>query len=516
VSISRAVGEDVGTYVITPSTASDANYTINFVNNTFSITQKILSLTVSDITADNILNASEAGMTIPVTGTVTGGLAGDIVTLTINGNTFTGAILSDGTYSINVPGSDLAADSDTTVDASVTSTNAAGNSSTSTDTQLYSVDTILPVATLTVAEITSDNILNASEAGMTIPVTGTVTGGLAGDIVTLTINGNTFTGAILSDGTYSINVPGSDLAADPDTTVDASVTSTNAAGNITIATDTQVYSLMDSDGDGISDIVDLDSDNDGIPDSVEGSVDSDGDGVPDYLDLDSDNDGVLDVIESGSGMLDEDGDGRIDGGIASFGENGLFDGIETFNDSGIIVYKPLDTDGDGTPNYLDIDDDGDGISTIDEDINQNSDPMDDDTDGDGIANYLDDDDDNDGISTWEEDEFGDADNDGILDHLDPDATELIIFNQFSPNGDGVNDTFVINNIASYPNNKIEVFNRWGNSVYKKVGYDNSWDGTSNGRLTLDADSKLPVGTYYYLIELGDGFAPKTGWVYINR
>jgi gliding motility-associated-like protein len=454
-------------------------------------------------------------MTIPVTGTVTGGLAGDIVTLSINGNTFTGALLGDGTYSINVPGSDLAADSDTTVAASVLATDAAGNSATATDTQVYNVD-ILSVPTLTIADITADNILNAAEAGTTIPVTGTVTGGLVGDMVTLTINGNTFTGTLLGDGTYSINVPGSDLAADSDTTVHASVLATSVTGNSATATDIQVYSLIDSDGDGIPDHVDLDCDNDGIPDSVEGDIDSDGDGVPDYLDLDSDNDGVLDVIESGSGMLDTDGDGRIDGDIDDFGENGLFDDIETFNDSGIIIYNLLDTDGDGIPDYLDIDDDGDGINTTDEDVNGINTPLDDDTDGDGIPNYLDVDDDNDGIMTLDEDEFGDEDNDGIPDHLDPYATELIIYNEFSPNGDGVNDLFVIEGLSSYPNNKIEVFNRWGNSVYKKVGYDNSWDGSSYGRVTIDAERKLPVGTYYYALELGDGFAPKTGWVYINR
>jgi len=272
----------------------------------------------------------------------------------------------------------------------------------------------------------------------------------------------------------------------------------------------------DSDGDGIPDYQDLDSDNDGILDSVEGIVDTDNDGIPDYLDLDSDDDGVLDVVESGSGALDEDNDGRVDGDPSLFGLNGLLDSIETYNDSGILGYALLDTDSDGARDFRDTDDDGDGIDTNDEDINENTDPMDDDTDGDGIANYLDDDDDNDGILTSDEDEYGDEDSDGIPDHLDPEFTELIIFNEFSPNGDGVNDTFIINKIIGYPNNTLEVFNRWGNSVYKKTKYDNSWDGTSNGRVTISSESKLPVGTYYYLLDLGNGTKPITGWVYINR
>ena len=93
---------------------------------------------------------------------------------------------------------------------------------------------------------------------------------------------------------------------------------------------------------------------------------------------------------------------------------------------------------------------------------------------------------------------------------------LTIYNEFSPNGDGTNDFFVIDCIGNYPNNVLEVFNRWGNTVFKKKNYDNSWDGTSTGRATVSVGEKLPVGTYYYVLDLGDGSKPKTGWIYINR
>ena len=56
----------------------------------------------------------------------------------------------------------------------------------------------------------------------------------------------------------------------------------------------QVY--LDSDGDGVSDSLDIDSDGDGILDSIEGDIDSDGDGIANYLDVDSDNDGILDKL----------------------------------------------------------------------------------------------------------------------------------------------------------------------------------------------------------------------------
>ncbi|WP_456439110.1 DUF7507 domain-containing protein, partial [Psychroserpens sp.] len=93
---------------------------------------------------------------------------------------------------------------------------------------------------------------------------------------------------------------------------------------------------------------------------------------------------------------------------------------------------------------------------------------------------------------------------------------LTIYNEFSPNGDGVNDRFMIDCIETFPNSKLEVYNRWGNIVYSKKGYRNDWDGTSNGRAVINGSDQLPVGTYYYVIDLGDSSEPKVGWLYINR
>ncbi len=93
---------------------------------------------------------------------------------------------------------------------------------------------------------------------------------------------------------------------------------------------------------------------------------------------------------------------------------------------------------------------------------------------------------------------------------------LTIYNEFSPNGDGVNETFVIDCIETFPNSKLEVYNRWGNIVYSKKGYRNDWNGTSNGRAVINEPDELPVGTYYYVIDLGDGSEPRVGWLYITR
>ena len=97
---------------------------------------------------------------------------------------------------------------------------------------------------------------------------------------------------------------------------------------------------------------------------------------------------------------------------------------------------------------------------------------------------------------------------------------IVIHNGISANGDGVNDGFTIEHIEGYPKNNLKIFNRWGVLVYEKDGYTNSepFDGHSNGRATISADSKLPQGTYYYILEYQDT-AEQThtekGWLYLK-
>ncbi|WP_406683381.1 gliding motility-associated C-terminal domain-containing protein [Seonamhaeicola sp. MEBiC1930] len=105
-------------------------------------------------------------------------------------------------------------------------------------------------------------------------------------------------------------------------------------------------------------------------------------------------------------------------------------------------------------------------------------------------------------------------NDSDTATVDPQC--LTIYNEFSPNGNGVNEVFYIDCINNYPNNNLKIYNRWGNLVYTKEGYDNTFDGISNGRSVLNKNEKLPVGTYYYVLDLGDGSKQKAGWLYIVR
>ncbi|MGS2741975.1 T9SS type B sorting domain-containing protein [Sinomicrobium sp. M5D2P17] len=125
---------------------------------------------------------------------------------------------------------------------------------------------------------------------------------------------------------------------------------------------------------------------------------------------------------------------------------------------------------------------------------------------------------------------GDYTNIAILDASDPSDTNisnnraevtvipscLRVYNLFSPNGDGMNDTFRIDCIENYPENKLEVYNRYGHVVFRQKGYDNTWKGASNVKNTISRNGMLPVGTYYYVLDPGDGSKPVSGWLYIMR
>ncbi|RRB06383.1 T9SS type B sorting domain-containing protein [Larkinella rosea] len=84
------------------------------------------------------------------------------------------------------------------------------------------------------------------------------------------------------------------------------------------------------------------------------------------------------------------------------------------------------------------------------------------------------------------------------------ADDVIIPEGFSPNGDNINDLFIIRNTGG-ATVMLEVFNRWGNTVYRNHDYRNDWDGTTNTGVRIGSSSKgLPDGTYFYIVELSDG------------
>jgi gliding motility-associated-like protein len=89
---------------------------------------------------------------------------------------------------------------------------------------------------------------------------------------------------------------------------------------------------------------------------------------------------------------------------------------------------------------------------------------------------------------------------------------LFVFNGVTLNNDGINDFWLIDNITDFSKNRVSVYNRWGTSVAEITGYDNKtkyWP-------TNDQASKLHSGTYYYIIDLGDGSPLLKGWVEIIK
>jgi gliding motility-associated-like protein len=101
----------------------------------------------------------------------------------------------------------------------------------------------------------------------------------------------------------------------------------------------------------------------------------------------------------------------------------------------------------------------------------------------------------------------------IVDNCD--SLDFFIPEGFSPNGDGINDLFVIRGIQFYPNNDFMIFNRWGDKIFETHGYLNTWDGTNANGVTVGTD-ELPVGTYFYVLDLGDGSDIFKGPIYLNR
>uniref|UniRef100_UPI00374D0371 Ig-like domain-containing protein n=1 Tax=Spongiimicrobium salis TaxID=1667022 RepID=UPI00374D0371 len=329
--------------------------------------------------------------------------------------------------------------------------------------------------------------------------------------------------------TVVVNPPGVDLDSDDDGIVDT-LEDLNLDGDGDPSTDP-----TDSDGDGIPDYLDIDSDDDGVPDNVEAQttadyippsgvdangnglddayetngevgifpIDTDGDNLPDYLDEDSDNDGVPDNIEA----HDHDHDGVPDVTyIGSDKDNdGLDDGYEGDTSIDIDVNDEIDdpfndlpnTDEDEESDYRDTDDDDDGIETVDEDSNGDGNFANDDVNSNGTPDYLESD-------------------------LDPNADEVEIFNVITPNGDGIHDVLTIRGLEDFPNNTINIYNRWGVLVYSTRAYNtqgNVFDGTSTGRVTVNRDNKLPVGTYFYILNYEDATGTMkslSGYIYINR
>ena len=327
--------------------------------------------------------------------------------------------------------------------------------------------------------------------------------------------------------------------------------------------------MIDSDDEGY-----VDADNDGMADQSEGTGQPNSDvtedlddGIPNYLDLDSDDDGCNDVVEAG--FPDLDGDGILGVGIPEIDGSGL---VITEDDDG--YEEPVDSDNNGIldcydalvlvvdinsqPQYAGTVFQGDDVSyavgvTVDGDLPaefqwQRGVVSDDEqdttwTDLENGLDYTGVDTDSMTINTVT---FDDDDNtlyrvkvtakgykcafvlsDPVV--LDVKFRDLHIPQGISPNNDGTNDTWVITGIDFYPNNTVQIYNRWELKVFEMEGYENEdpskyFEGIANYGNT--SGKLLPETVYFYVIDLGetdiDGNAVeednryRKGFVYIRR
>ena len=99
--------------------------------------------------------------------------------------------------------------------------------------------------------------------------------------------------------------------------------------------------------------------------------------------------------------------------------------------------------------------------------------------------------------------------------------DLEVYTAVSPNNDGQNDTFIIENLDKYPNNELLIFNRWGVEVYNHKKYhevqftNKGFNGISQGRVTTEKTKRLPAGTYFYILKV-NGTKNLSGYLYLNR
>lgn len=177
-----------------------------------------------------------------------------------------------------------------------------------------------------------------------------------------------------------------------------------------------------------------------------------------------------------------------------------------------------DNDLDGAPDNCDTDDDNDGILDVNDNCPLQANANQADNDNDGIGDACDNDDDNDFVlDGYDNCPFiynpsqEDVDTDGVGDVCD--TIEVNVSEAITPNGDGINDTWFINNIQNYPNNSVKVYNRWGDLIFSKNNYQNDW----NGSYTKGGDNNSISSSYYYQIDLdGNGSIEHQGWIFITK
>ena len=300
---------------------------------------------------------------------------------------------------------------------------------------------------------------------------------------------------------------------------------------------------QDCDQDGVPNDIDLDDDNDGILDTDETQEDFDSDGKSNSLDLDSDGDGCYDTIEAGFEDPDQDGilgispvevdaQGRV---INSTG----YTPAEDRNNSGQFDYLELPT----SPNFslqnsvtmalipnqnmiFSVQLDNSEMFYIQWQILRPSE------------------------SDWQDLETSEAftgvnsknlvllnPQESLVDfkiravissknyacdptNISPEILliyqPLFIPNGFSPDNDGVNENWIIDGLGKFPDHMLTIYSRWETIVLKEAPYKNDWNGELRASYSNSNEQNLPEGTYFYILDLGNGQPPLKGFIYLKR
>ncbi|WP_164674112.1 gliding motility-associated C-terminal domain-containing protein [Maribacter litoralis] len=516
-----------------------------------------ITLTNDDVnfTIDAIDNISvnENLVYISVTPSLSGATPIGSVTYTLSGNDAADFTIVPTTGVVSMVARDYEnpadANTDNVYEISITVTDSYGNND--TEDWTVSVADVSETVTFTIDAIANANV---NENVAYTSVTPSLSGAAPIGSVTYTLSGNDAADFTIDPSTGVVSMVARDYEnpadANTDNVYEISITATDSDGN----SDSEVWMVEISDGDEIAGDTDGDgtigtgetagdTDGDGTIGTGETAGDTDGDGTIGAGEIagDTDGDGTIGTGETagdtdGDGTIgagetagDTDGDGTIgageiagdtdgDGTIGAGEIAGDTDGDGTIgtgetagdtNGDGTIGTGETagDTDGDGTIGTGEIEGDTNGDGTI----GSGETTGDVDTDSDGVP------DDEDAFPN-DPNESVDSDEDGIGANTDLDDNDVNVGKErivvpaqaFTPNGDNINDTWIIKDIENYPNAIVAVYNRYGHEVFKTINYKNDW----NGRFKSNSEA-LPSGSYYYVIDLQNGTAAMNGWIFIN-
>ncbi|TPN87984.1 T9SS type B sorting domain-containing protein [Aquimarina algicola] len=507
------------------------------------------SITINQpIAIDDIINATEAS-TISVTGTTTGAIAGQPITLTFTDAVSNSVIVNT---SVASDGSWIASNIDLTNlnDGIITISGIVVNQFSFTDNDAIQVEldmtdpvvdsfitnnftpilvgndkpnmliTILvseenntiPIATYSTVTDTDGNW--SINTNTIIPASGVFPDLSDNDIIKISATdnaGNTGIGFV----TIDITTPEADSFTSPiikpiltgfgepneTLTIQISVNSnTTPQATYTLITDSDgVWSIDTNQNVPVSGVFPDVENGDMINVQVNDIAGNTGNGVVLIDTTDSDADGLPDLIEEVEGSDPFD---ACDPNPAAL-PNGDCDSDTVFNqfEIGDDPETLQDTDGDTIPDIIDADDDNDDIPTVEE----NPDPN-----GDGNP-----------------EDAVDSNGNGVPDYLEPNTIDLnavdgiTVYATVSPNGDTFNDVLVIRGIEKFKN-KVTIFNRWGVKVFDTQNYGsdhNFFSGIAEDKNVIAQNDGLPSGTYYYTLEytLDSGVQKKrAGYFYLNR